>query len=413
MNETETRTADDPNWEEIRPVLDGAMHELGARDREAILLRYFENRPYAEIAAACGLNENAARMRVERALDRLRDRLVRRGVTSSAAALGLVLSTQTVMAAPAGLAATAASVSLAGLGSAGVGLNLITFMSMTKAKLGAIGAITAVLAAGAGGYVVGQSTERANSATAGRGSEMQAEELLKLRGQLAETEATSARLARERVALQDENERLKREPPEATALAQGSQTTADGLDQLRMWLDLQKRRLVNGRLTLVENSGKLSAAFIELFKLTPAERDNLQQELDRARQRLDGVLLASATVSRRDADNVVIEIPPMTGGEGLYDRLFDAFAQTLGPERNALFVELGTQQVEQAFNQFGAEKRTITLTRTVAEPGGNPAFIVRDERKMTFGAVTDSSTIERTKLGDTLGAITRLVPADF
>ena len=39
------------DWEKLRPTLDGAMHELKETDREAILLRYFENRPFAEVGA--------------------------------------------------------------------------------------------------------------------------------------------------------------------------------------------------------------------------------------------------------------------------------------------------------------------------------------------------------------------------
>ena len=53
-----------PDWETLRPVLDDAMHELKETDREAILLRYFENRQFAEVGVKLGLNENAARMRV-------------------------------------------------------------------------------------------------------------------------------------------------------------------------------------------------------------------------------------------------------------------------------------------------------------------------------------------------------------
>jgi hypothetical protein len=37
------------------------MHEFKEADREAILLRYFENRPYAEVGTKLGLNETAAR----------------------------------------------------------------------------------------------------------------------------------------------------------------------------------------------------------------------------------------------------------------------------------------------------------------------------------------------------------------
>src|ERR1019366_880318 len=70
------------DWEKLRPTLDGAMHELKETDREAILLRYFENRPFAEVGAKLGLNENTARMRVERALEKLRQIFTKRGIRS-------------------------------------------------------------------------------------------------------------------------------------------------------------------------------------------------------------------------------------------------------------------------------------------------------------------------------------------
>ena len=73
MREPTSETAPEADWEKLRPTLDDAMHELKETDREAVLLRYFENRPFAEVGAKLGLNENAARMRVERALEKLRD----------------------------------------------------------------------------------------------------------------------------------------------------------------------------------------------------------------------------------------------------------------------------------------------------------------------------------------------------
>ena len=121
------------DWEKLRPVLDEVMHQLQETDREAILLRYFENRPFAEIGARCGLNENAARMRVERALDKLRGLLAKRGLTT-VAALASVLSVHAVQVAPASLAATIATTSLAGAGA-----GMFTFwniLNMTKLKPG-------------------------------------------------------------------------------------------------------------------------------------------------------------------------------------------------------------------------------------------------------------------------------------
>lgn len=84
MNQLLQSPDSDPAWNELGPVLDDAMHELGAVDCEAVLLRYFESRLLAEVGRRLGLTENAARMRVDRALDKLRAALAKRGVTSTA-----------------------------------------------------------------------------------------------------------------------------------------------------------------------------------------------------------------------------------------------------------------------------------------------------------------------------------------
>lgn len=93
------------DWEPLRPALDQAMHELNETDREAVLLRYFQRLAYAEVGAKLGLGENAARMRVERALEKLRAILSRSGIISTGTSLAAVLAERTVEAAPPGLAA--------------------------------------------------------------------------------------------------------------------------------------------------------------------------------------------------------------------------------------------------------------------------------------------------------------------
>jgi TonB family protein len=128
-------------------VLDEALGELDERDREAILLRYMGGCDYAQVGAELSLSDNAARMRVDRAVDKLRARLSRRGLTSTAVALSLALANQATVAAPAGLAATVASAALAGTGTAAT----FTFMSLTKLQLGIAGV---VLVTGTGFYVV-------------------------------------------------------------------------------------------------------------------------------------------------------------------------------------------------------------------------------------------------------------------
>jgi len=142
MREPIQETGPDPDWEKLRTTLDAAMHELKETDREAVLLRYFENRQFAEVGAKLGLNENAARMRVERALEKLRDIFTKRGVTT-ATALASVISANAIQIAPANLAATLTTASMA---SAGTGtFTLLKIMTATKLKL----AFSAIVVAGA------------------------------------------------------------------------------------------------------------------------------------------------------------------------------------------------------------------------------------------------------------------------
>src|SRR6266436_4273419 len=65
----------------IAPILDEAINELGEADRTAILLRFFEQRDFGSVGEALGSNEDAARMRVNRALGKLESLLKRRGVS--------------------------------------------------------------------------------------------------------------------------------------------------------------------------------------------------------------------------------------------------------------------------------------------------------------------------------------------
>lgn len=135
------------DWAALKPVIDDAMLQLKEIDRTAVLLRFFENRSYDEIGARTGLNENTARMRVDRALDSLRGVLARRGIASTAGALGAALSTHAVTVPPAGLAAALATVTT----TTAVGGGLALFMSSITLKSGLV---TAVVVAGSAGFLL-------------------------------------------------------------------------------------------------------------------------------------------------------------------------------------------------------------------------------------------------------------------
>jgi len=149
MREPIHETVPEADWEKLRPTLDEVMHKLKETDREAILLRYFENRPFGEVGAKLGLNENAARMRVERALEKLRGILTKRGITT-ATALASVISANAIQIAPVGLVTTLTVTSIA---TAGTGtFTLLKIMTMAKLKLG----ISALVVAGAATALVVQ-----------------------------------------------------------------------------------------------------------------------------------------------------------------------------------------------------------------------------------------------------------------
>jgi hypothetical protein len=96
----------DSEDEPIAPLLNEALEELPERDRVAILLRFFESKSMEEIGRTLGTTESAAKMRLARAMEKLRLIFRKRGVVVPAAALLAVLSAQATHAAPATLASS-------------------------------------------------------------------------------------------------------------------------------------------------------------------------------------------------------------------------------------------------------------------------------------------------------------------
>lgn len=131
--------SDSPHdWKQIRPLLDEALDQLGPEDRDALLLRYFEERDFAGVGEALGASGEAARKRVDRALNRLREHLVKRGITTTAAALGAALSAHAIETVPAGFAAALAATSAAAASQAAAPATtswLANLMLMTNTKL--------------------------------------------------------------------------------------------------------------------------------------------------------------------------------------------------------------------------------------------------------------------------------------
>jgi RNA polymerase sigma factor (sigma-70 family) len=135
----------EPDWGQIRPFLDAELDRLSRPDRDALLLRFFEERSLAEVGKALGLSEEAARKRVARGLEKVRTTLLRRGITTTASALAAAISGNAVQVAPAGLAASLAPASLAGAAvGAGATLTFLKSIAMTKLQASIIGGLAVI-----------------------------------------------------------------------------------------------------------------------------------------------------------------------------------------------------------------------------------------------------------------------------
>jgi RNA polymerase sigma factor (sigma-70 family) len=136
-------------WPQIEPLLDDAMGGLNEKERNAVVLHFFEGKSFQEIGAAFGGSENAAKKRVIRGLEKLRKFFAKRGVDSTAATIAETISTHSVQAVPVTLTKSVTAVALAkGATASASTLTLIKgalkIMAWTKAKTGIAGVIVIV-----------------------------------------------------------------------------------------------------------------------------------------------------------------------------------------------------------------------------------------------------------------------------
>ena len=147
-------------WEQIAPLLDEAMGRLGETDRNAVVLRFFENKNAREVAAALRVTEAAAHKRVNRALEKLRKLFAKRGVTLTAALIAGAVTANSVQAAPVGLAATVTAATAKGTLISATMTTLVktTMKTMTwlKIKFAAGVGLAALLVGGAATVAISQ-----------------------------------------------------------------------------------------------------------------------------------------------------------------------------------------------------------------------------------------------------------------
>lgn len=148
-----TNVPDPEVWRQFAPLLDEAVAQLNDTDRNAVVLRFYEQKPLAEVGRRLGLAPDTAQKRITRAVEKLRRFFLQRGVALPAAAIVGAVTAHSVAAAPLGLAPTISAVAVTqGAAAPPATLTLIKgtlkLMAWTKTKIAVATGIIAVLAIG-------------------------------------------------------------------------------------------------------------------------------------------------------------------------------------------------------------------------------------------------------------------------
>lgn len=160
-------------WMQIEPLLENALGELSQKDHDALVVRYLEGRSFKEVSTALGTTEAGAKMRVNRALEKLRGYFSGRGISLSAAVIAGAVSAHSVQAAPAGLAASATVAAIGGTAVASSTATLINttlkYMAWTKVKTATAISAVALFTIGTGTVISQKSDPKPAAAVEAKG----------------------------------------------------------------------------------------------------------------------------------------------------------------------------------------------------------------------------------------------------
>lgn len=142
--------ADEAAWQELQPILDDALAALSAADREALLLRFYRALSVREVADTLGIATAAAQKRIDRATERLRGKLIRRGCTTGASLAGVMLAGFATDAQAAGPAVAVLAPQAIAAGAVGTGVlsSISTLLTTTAMKATSAAVPLAVLLVG-------------------------------------------------------------------------------------------------------------------------------------------------------------------------------------------------------------------------------------------------------------------------
>jgi RNA polymerase sigma factor (sigma-70 family) len=360
------------DWNRFRPVIEDAMHELDDQDRHAVLLRYFQNKTLNEVGAALNLTENAARMRVDRALDKLRGKLARHGITTTATALAAVVAANAVQAAPAGLAATISAAAVAGSAVQASTLIVATKAIVMTTLQKTIVAAALAAAVGTGVYAVHQGAQLRGQIQSLK--EQQMPMTAQIQQLQRERDAATNRLA----ALTKELASAKKNPAEvlklrgevgtlrqrAAANEAKSNTPASGLD--KMMSDPAMKEYIHQ--AQMEKIRSMYADLFKELKLTPEQSDQFLELVCNVASKTLNQITSSGTSDPSAADanaNLGSQLQALLGDAGFarYNEYSDEIpARTTVTLLNGQLGDnpLSDEQSAQLFQVVKAEPTDLT-----------------------------------------------------
>jgi RNA polymerase sigma factor (sigma-70 family) len=156
-------TEPDDLWQQAAPVIDAALDRLPEKDRQLLVLRFWQRQNLQAIGAGFGMSDNAVQKRLSRALEKLRGILSRRGIRGSSAALSAALLSA-AMSSPSSAAIvgiSTSSLALAGTSAAGSSTPILTkILAMSAKQKIALTSAAAIVAIAAPAYIQRQQVNK-------------------------------------------------------------------------------------------------------------------------------------------------------------------------------------------------------------------------------------------------------------
>lgn len=154
---------------DLAPYLDEVLSHLSTKDRDAIVLRFLQEKSFGDVSIALGTTEDAAKKRISRALEKLRHLFARRGVAIPAGAIATALAATQTHSAPVSLSSSAVAAALASLHGTGTAASVpiakgaIKMMVWVKLQLAGAIAASVVITGSVGTLVVHETIAHAST----------------------------------------------------------------------------------------------------------------------------------------------------------------------------------------------------------------------------------------------------------